>query len=116
MAKNKTLSHKNKIRNSMIGKKSSEEKKRKISQALSGSNHPRSLLWTIQAPNGNIFITKDIRNLCRKFNLPYSTLRLKHQQRYSSPIWQGRAKGWAVLKTEVVSKSLLQPFEVIDLL
>lgn len=112
---NKTQKHKDNIRKSMIGKKSSEEKKQKISESLSGGRHHHSLLWTIQDPSGHIYITKDIHGLCEKFDIPYSTLRLKHQQRYSSPIWRGKAKGWAVLKTEKVSKTLLQPFEIVDL-
>jgi len=74
--------------------------RQKISETMSGGNHHRALLWTVQDPRGHIYITKDIHGLCAKFDIPYSTLRLKHQQKYTGPIWSGRARGWAVLKTE----------------
>lgn len=112
--KNRSQIHKDNIRRSLIGKPSSIEKRQKISDSLSNGKHHRALLWTVQDPRGFIFITKDIHGLCRKYGIPYSTLRLKHQQKYTAPIWQGRAKGWAVLNTEKVSKSSLQPFEIID--
>jgi len=82
--------------------KYSSVRAKNISLAMSGGNHPRALLWTVQDPRGHIYITKDIHGLCKKYELPYSTFRLKHQQKYTGPIWSGKAKGWAVLKTEVV--------------
>jgi hypothetical protein len=82
--------------------KYSSTRSKNISKAMSGGNHPRSLLWTVQDPRGHIYITKDIKALCTKYEIPYSTLRLKHQQKYTGPIWSGKAKGWAVLGTEMV--------------
>lgn len=112
--RNLSESHKQKISVSMRGLKSSEEKKRKISESLSNGNHFRALLWTIQSPTGEIFITKNIKGLCVKFNLVYSTLRLRHQQKDKSPIWTGKSKGWAVISAEKTGESGLEPFEIID--
>ncbi len=114
MANQKTEEHKEKIRQSMIGKISSIKKKQKISEAFSNGNHPKSMLWTIQDPNGKVYITKNIKELCKRFNLSYSTLRLRHQQKNSSPIWSGSAKGWAVLNTEMTRKLTLEPFIIVD--
>lgn len=110
----KSDSHKEKIRKAMTGKKSTDAKRLNISKSLSNGKHPRSLLWTIQDPRGHIYITKDIQGLCKKFNISYSTFRLRHQQKNTSPIWSGSAKGWAVLKTETAPKTILEPFIVID--
>lgn len=106
--------HRRKISISMTGKKASIEKRKKISAAMSNGNHFRALLWTIQNPAGEIFITKNIKGLCAKYDLTYSTLRLRHQQKDKSPIWSGKSKGWAVICTEKITESGLKPFEVID--
>ena len=111
----KTEEHRRKISLSMIGKKSSDDKKQKISKALRDGKHHRCLLWTLQKPDGVIFITKDIKKLCDRFNLSYSTLRYYHQKKITSPIWRGKSKGWAVLKAEVTPKLTLEPFEIVDL-
>jgi hypothetical protein len=110
----KTEEHKRKISESMMGKKASIEKIRKLSAAFSNGNHPRCLLWTIQNPEGLIFITKDLKSLCKRFDLSYSSFRYYHQHKITTPIWGGKSKGWAVLKTEVTPKLTLEPFEVID--
>ena len=110
----KTVEHRKKISESLIGKSRPQLVKLKISSATSHGRHYRSLLWTVQDPRGHIYITKDIKGLCDKFKIPYSTLRLRHQQKDTSPIWQGRAKGWAVLKTEEAPKFVCEPFEIID--
>lgn len=112
--KRKTEEHKRKISESMKGKKSTPEKIQKISAAFSNGKHHRCMLWTIQNPDGLIFITKDLKSLCKRFDLSYSTLRYYNQQKITSPIWSGKSKGWAVLKTEVTPKLTLEPFEVID--
>ena len=114
MSKPKTEEHRRKISKAMRGKTRTLEVRDKIRSAIANGNHYKCLLWTIQDPRGHIYITRDIKGLCEKFDVPYSTFRLRHQQKDTSPIWQGRAKGWAVLKTEVAPKLSCEPFEVVD--
>ena len=96
--------HKDKIAKSRIGKTHTDKVKQQISESVKNSLHSKRLLWTVQDPRGHIYITPHIKDLCKKFNIPYSTLRLRHQQRNTTPIWSGAAKGWAVLRTEILSK------------
>jgi hypothetical protein len=98
--RNLTFEHKQKISQAKIGKTRSMSTRIKLSIRLMGGRHHRALLWTLESPTGKFFITKDITGFCELYNLGYSILRHKAQQKDSSPVSRGKSKGWSVLKRE----------------
>jgi len=67
--KSKTESHKQSLRESLIGYKQTEEHKANVRNSLSGANSSLSSYYEFKDPAGNVYITKGLNDFCRKHNL-----------------------------------------------
>ncbi|WP_407304231.1 hypothetical protein [Acinetobacter sp.] len=92
-----TESHRSKLSESRTGMIRTEESKQKQGQTLRGGNSHRCKIWTLQSPQGQTFITKDMTSFCGEHNLNYSSLRNRAREKSHVPLTKGLSKGWVVI-------------------
>lgn len=74
--------------------------RKKLSDAgylRTGEKNGRSKIWTVLAPNGEVFTTLGMSKFCEDHNLSYYGLRNKAVTSDTTPVSRGISKGWSVL-------------------
>jgi len=87
--------HKEAIKKSMTGKKSSAASRAALIKYLEERHHNR-YEWILINPAGVLTRTNAMRAFCQLNGLNYSSLRYKAQTGDSRPITRGLSKGWTV--------------------